>query len=299
MKLTRVLACFLLFISASTSFSANNSENFGIAFVHGTNDHRLDAESEYWKKDFTDSLAAVLPKPENKVIIHCDFTHYMWDEATSGCVAQQLLEFVDSQQITKLVVYTHSNGGNVTRFILSNPTYDPRFMRLAKIIHQVIALAPSSGGTSLADDAINGSRFEAGLGWLLGYAHNAVKQQRVGDMAIYNDEVIFGTEGRPSLPVPFRVIVGTDVIASPFKPSSYCNGYLLNASLKLIQTYLTSCSDGYLDCSSQAQAGTIWFYDHDKTTDQSPLNHNQSRHSCFGVDQILRNDLVQTQGAMQ
>ncbi|MBA2650968.1 MAG: hypothetical protein H0U73_01665 [Tatlockia sp.] len=298
-KLTRLIAYFLLVFSASCAFSADKTENFGIAFVHGTNDHREDAETEYWKKDFTDAVADVLPKPENKFIAHCDFTHYMWDEATSGCVAEQLLQFIDDKKITKLVIYTHSNGGNVMRWILSNPTYDARFMRLSKIIKQVIALAPSSGGTSLADDAIDGTHFETGLGWLLGYVHDAVRQQRVGDMAIFNDEVIYGVKGRPSLPIPFRAVVGSDVVASPFKSSSYCNGYWLNASLKVIQTYLSECSDGYLDCSSQAQAGTVWFYDYQKTDDHAPLNHNQSRHACVGFEQILRNDLVLTQGESQ
>ena len=29
------------------------------------------------------------------------------------------------------------------------------------------------------------------------------------------------------------------------------------------------------------------------------LNHNQSRHACSGFEQILRNDLVRTQGESQ
>ena len=126
-----------------------------------------DADIEYWKKDFTEAVAGVLSQPDNKFIVHCDFTHYMWDEATSGCVADQLLQFIDEKKITKLVIYTHSNGGNVARWILSNPTYDPRFMRLSKIIKQVIAIAPSSGGTSLADDAIDGTHFEDRTGLVI------------------------------------------------------------------------------------------------------------------------------------
>lgn len=289
----RLFISFCLIILSVTAFSLQkSSENYGIAFLHGTNDHRQDAESEYWKNDFTNSVAEVLAKPENKLVLHCNFTHYMWEEAASGCVANQLLQFIDDKKITKLILYTHSNGGNVIRWILSNPTYDPRFLRLTKIIHQVNAIAPSSGGTILADDAVDGSQFEAGLSWLLGYNNNAVKQQRIVDMAIYNDEVLFGTKGRPSLPTSFRAVIGTDVAASPFIPTSYCNGYLLNAGLKVTKGYLEKCADGYLDCSSQIQAGSIWFYDYQKTNDHSTLSHNQSRHSCSGFEQILRNDLV-------
>jgi hypothetical protein len=297
--LIRLIGYLFLIFSSTWAFSTEKStENWGIAFLHGTNDHRLDAESEYWKIDFTNAVASGLPKPENKYILHCDFTNFMWDEEASGCVADQLLEFIDAKKITKLILYTHSNGGNVIRWILSNPTYDPRFMRLVKIIHQVNALAPSSGGTILADDAVDGSHFEAGLGWLLGYQNNAVKQQRLVDMALYNDYTLFGTKGRPSLPLPFRAVIGSNVAASPFSSTSYCNGYFFNAGLAVTKKYLEGCSDGYLDCSSQNQAGSIWFYDWEKTTDSAPLNHNQSRHSCSGFEQILRNDLA-AQGVSQ
>ena len=268
------------------------AENTGIALIHGTSDHRLDADGIYWKREFTDYLRHSLPNPENYLIVACDFTHFMWDEEAAGCTVDQLLAFVDNQNITKLTLYTHSNGGNVIRWILSNPTYDKRYLRLNKVIKQVRAIAPSSGGTPLADEILNGDLLSATLGWLLGYANDSVKQQRVGDMALYNDQILLGTVGRPALPVPFRVIAGSDVAASPFSNASYCNGYVYNSGLKITKAYLDYCSDGFLDCSSQMAAGQLWFLDVQKTTDQLTLNHNQSRHSCFGLEQILRNDLL-------
>ncbi|CDZ78894.1 hypothetical protein BN59_03209 [Legionella massiliensis] len=293
MKLLQPISYLLIFLCLSwATYAEQAQQNLGIAFVHGTNDHRQDAESDYWKRKFIDSLTDVLPSPDNYYVVHCDFRGYMWEEATGGCLAEQLLKFIDDKKITKLTIYTHSDGGNVMRWILSNPTYDERYMRLTKTIHQVIAIAPSSGGTVLADDAVDGNTFEAGLGWLLGYSNGAVKQQRIGDMAIYNDQLLFGTAGRPSLPVPFRVVVGSDVTATPFSSVSYCNGYFLTLGLKITQSYLDSCSDGFLNCTSQAAAGSVWFYDWQKTDDGIPLNHSQSRHSCFGFDQILRNDLI-------
>jgi hypothetical protein len=194
------------------------------------------------------------------------------------------------------VIYTHSDGGNVVRWVLSNPTFNSHYLKLTQTTHQVIAIAPSSGGTVLADDAVDGGTFGEGLGWLLGYRNGAVKQQRIGDMAIYNDELLFGTLGRPSLAVPFRAVVGTDVISSPFNAVSYCNGYFLNVGLKITKSYLDDCSDGFLNCSSQAAAGTLWFYDWQKTQDQTPLSHSQSRHSCVGFGEILHDDLL-AQGA--
>lgn len=267
--------------------SAVTHENLGIAFVHGTNDHRIDAYGVYWKADFINEMAQALPNPQNYYVVHCDYSKYMWDEEAAGCTANQLLEFIDHQRIDSLILYTHSNGANVMRWILSNPTYDKRYMRLKNKIKQIIALAPSSEGTPLADMLMNGGIFEASLSWLLGYAGDAVKQQRVGDMKIYNQELLFGTKNRPDLPVPFKAVIGTNVIASPLSSASYCNGYLLNSGLRIAKIYLDYCADGFLNCTSQAAAGTVWFYDKNKTEDKTTLSHNQSRHSCFGLEKIL------------
>ncbi|KTD11078.1 hypothetical protein Lgra_2044 [Legionella gratiana] len=291
-----LITLFLLLFSSWIYSLPEPNGNLGIALVHGTQDHREDAEGVYWKTDFIQSLIQVLPDSENYYVVHCDFSKYMWDEDAAGCTADQLLKFIDDKKISSLIVYTHSNGGNVIRWILSNPTYDSRYMRLKNKIDQVIALAPSSGGTPLADALLNGGIFEASLSWLLGYTGDAVKQQRVGDMYIYNEELLFGTKNRPTLPKPFKAVIGTDVIASPFNSSSYCNGYILNSGLKIAKLYLDNCADGFLNCSSQTVAGTVWFYDKDKLENHLTLSHNQSRHSCFGLEKILTS-VIDSEGA--
>ncbi|OGV41883.1 MAG: hypothetical protein A3F46_11030 [Legionellales bacterium RIFCSPHIGHO2_12_FULL_42_9] len=287
MSSLRTIFGLLLIIISFTSFAANQ----GIALIHGTNDHRQDADGNYWKRNFIDSLRGALANPENYSVVACDYSHFMWDEEAAGCTADQLLALIDTKKITDLTVYTHSNGANVIRWIVSNPTFDARYMRLSKAIKQVIAIAPSSSGTPLADEAFDGSYFNEGIGWLLGYRNDSVKQQRVGDMALYNDHILFGTKGRPSLSLPFRTVIGTDVAASPLSSSSYCNGYWYNTALKVTQTYLDYCSDGFLNCTSQTAAGDVWFFDIQKTTDRLTLSHNQSRHNCFNLDEILRQDL--------
>ncbi|PWY55915.1 hypothetical protein DGG96_09270 [Legionella qingyii] len=290
MDFKRILVAVFLLASATLTYALSQSHgygNLGIAFVHGTNDHREDAEGDYWKTDFIQNIAQALPNPENYYVVHCDYSKYMWDEDAAGCTANQLLDFINHKKIDSLILYTHSNGGNVMRWILSNPTYDKRYMHLKSKIKKIVALAPSSEGTPLADMLLNGGIFEASLSWLLGYTGDAVKQQRVGDMHIYNEELLFGTKNRPSLPIPFNSVIGTDVISSPLSSASYCNGYLLNSSLRLAKIYLDSCADGFLNCSSQTAAGSVWFYDKEKTDDQTTLSHNQSRHSCFGLDKIL------------
>ena len=281
------IALFLFIFSTLTQAIPDGSSDQGIAFIHGTRDHREDALGGYWKVDFIQSVIQGLAKPENHYVVHCDFSKYMWHQDAADCVADQLLTFIADKNISSLTLYSHSDGANIIRWILSNPTYDERFLALKRKISQVIAAAPSSGGTPLADEVLNGGIFETSMAWLLGYISDAVRQQRVGDMLIFNQELLFGGKGRPSLPIPFKVIVGTDVFASPFSSSSYCNGYLYNSGLKIAKLYLDKCSDGFLNCSSQELAGNVWFYDVDKTENNAPLNHNQSRHSCFGLDQII------------
>lgn len=261
--------------------------NPGIAFIHGTSNHTEDADGGYWKTDFIQSIAQALANPDNHYVVHCDFRDYMWNEGAANCVVEQLRAFIAEKKITHLTIYTHSNGGNVMRWILSNPTYDSRYLTLSHQIKQVIAIAPSSHGTPLADEVLNGGVFQTSVGWLLGYLSDAIKQQRVGDMLIYNEELLFGSKGRPSLPVPFKVIVGSNVHASPLSSASYCNGYMLNSGLKLTKLFLEKCSDGFINCTSQTSAGDLWFYDIEKTENKRPLSHNQSRHSCFGLDKIL------------
>ncbi|RUR07332.1 hypothetical protein [Legionella sp. km772] len=294
MELQRIISFVFFFICSFLLYA-----NTGIALVHGTKDHREDAYGGYWKTDFIESLALALKNPANHYVAHCDFSQYMWHEDSAQCIADQLLEFIHEQKIDSLTVYTHSDGANVMRWILSHPSYNRSYFTLSKKIKQIIALAPSSGGTILADEVLNGGIFQTSVGWLLGYlSADAIKQQRIGDMLLYNQELLFGSLNRPSLSIPFKVVVGTDVAASPLSSASYCNGYLLNSGLKVTKLYLNSCADGFLNCSSQLEAGTLWFYDKDKTTGHKTLSHNQSRHSCFDLDQILIS-AIDAQGVLQ
>lgn len=264
--------------------------NKGVALVHGTG-HQTNAASDYWTWDMVNSIRQGLPNQANYVVINCDFTQYMWTAGAAGCLAAQLHNFITSRGITDLVVITHSNGGNVMRWILSNPTWDSRYPTIIQRTRWVNALAPSSAGTPLADAVMNGNVFEASLGWLLGYQNDAVRQQQVSWMAHYNANNLFGTSGRPNLPKGFWNVVGTNVRSAVWSGNSYCGGYFENVGLTITQAWLNSCSDGFLNCSSQNAAGRLWFYDVNRMQNGYVLSHNQSRRPCFGLDVILRNDL--------
>lgn len=275
-------------VLATAAFAAHAVT--GVAFVHGTG-NQTDALNNYWKSGFVNSVRQGLPDQSKYVVINCDFNQFMWDSRAAGCLAGQLTNFISTKGITDLVVITHSNGGNVMRWIMSNPTWDSRYPGIIQRLRKVDALAPSSAGTPLADAAIAGNIFEQAVGWLLGFKTDAVRQQQVSWMAYYNANWLLGTSGRPALPKAFRDVVGTDVDSSPFDPDSYCGGYVENLGLETTQLWLDSCSDGFLNCSSQSAAGTVWFFDKNRTAGAEPLSHNQSRRACFGLDVFLRNDL--------
>ena len=266
------------------------SATTGVAFVHGTG-HQTNAYADYWQAPMVNTVRQGLVNQANYVVINCDFTQYMWDSRAAGCLATQLSQFISTRGITDLVVITHSNGGNVMRWILSNPTWDSRYPAIISRIRWVNAIAASSAGTPLADAVIAGNVFENAVGWLLGYQSDAVRQQQRSWMAYYNQNNLYGTSGRPALPKGFWNIVGTDVESAVWDGDSYCGGYAENVGLEVTQNWLAGCSDGFIECSSARAAGTLWFNDIDRTAGDEPLSHNQSRRACFGLETILRNDL--------
>ena len=270
--------------------AASVHANTGVALVHGTG-AQTNATADYWTPAMVNSIRQGLSNQSNYVVINCDFEQYMWDSRAAGCLAGQLTSFISSRGITDLVVITHSNGGNVMRWIMSNPTYDSRYPGIISKIRWVNALAPSSAGTPLADAVIAGNVFESALGWLLGYKSDAVRQQQTSWMAYYNQNNLFGTSGRPALPKGFWDVVGSDVETAVWDSNSYCGGYTLNLGLEVTQAWLSSCSDGFIECSSASAAGTLWFKDITRTAGKEPLSHNQSRRACFNLDKILRDDL--------
>jgi hypothetical protein len=275
---------------ALAAFSSVCSANTGVAFVHGTG-KQTNATADYWKPEFVNNVRGGLVDPNNYVVINCDFTQYMWTSGAAGCLAGQLTTFMNNRGITRLIVVTHSNGGNVMRWILSNPTWDSRYPNIIAKTVRVNALAPSSAGTPLANAVIAGNVFETSLGWIVGQRNDAVRQQQTSWMASYNANWLHGTAGRPALPKLFRTVVGTDVDSAIWDGDSYCGGYIENVGLETTQLWLNSCSDGFLECSSQSAAGSVWFQDKARMAGSEPLSHNQSRRACFGLDSILRTDM--------
>ncbi|GAC13898.1 hypothetical protein [Aliiglaciecola lipolytica] len=259
----------------------------GVVFIHGTG-YQTNALDDYWSPEFVDSVMQGNDNPY--LVVNCDFEEFIWKDRAAVCVADQIYRWGLALKLTELYIITHSNGANVVRWILSNPTWDARYPIIIQATTDVTAIAPSSGGTPLANAVVNGNVFEQSLGWLLGYASDGVFLQQVEYMAFMNEFWLLGTQGN-DLPVPFKVITGTDVESSPFDGDSYCGGYSNQVALEFTQNWLDSCSDGFLECSSQEVAGTTWFRDIQRTDGAEPLSHQQSRRVCFGFNEIIRDDI--------
>ena len=116
------LLALLLFAGAASAASSRT----GVAFVHGTG-KQTNAYNDYWQPTMVNTVRQGLVNQSNYVVINCDFEQYMWDSRAAGCLASQLTSFINSKNITDLVVITHSDGGNVMRWIMSNPTWDSRY----------------------------------------------------------------------------------------------------------------------------------------------------------------------------
>jgi hypothetical protein len=283
-----VVAMLMLF--AALTASAQLSGTSGVVFVHGTG-KQTDAYNDYWQKPFVDKIRGRLPNTANFLVINCDFNQYWWHPDAAGCFAAQTSAFIQSRGITDIYVITHSNGGNVLRWVMSNPTYDGRYPGIISRIRNVTAIAPSSAGTPLANAAINGNVFESAVGWLLGYKSDAVRQQQTDWMAFYNANYLLGTAGRPALPKTFKSIVGTDLYGGFWNPNAYCGGYTENAGLSVTRLWLEKCADGFIECKSANAAGSVWFNDVQRTNGGRHLSHNASRRDCFGLPEIIRGDL--------
>jgi hypothetical protein len=136
LRLVKASCLFVMLIACGSVWSAT-----GVAFVHGTG-NQTNALDDYWTRGFVNSVRQGLPNQNNYVVVNCAFDQYMWDPNAAGCLAGVLHNFITTRGITDLVVITHSNGGNVMRWIMSNPTWDSRYPLIIQRTRWVNALAP-------------------------------------------------------------------------------------------------------------------------------------------------------------
>ncbi|HYO79035.1 MAG TPA: hypothetical protein VE010_21405, partial [Thermoanaerobaculia bacterium] len=98
----------------------------GVVFIHGKGGVTLAQPSvarAYWGEDMIRATTKGFTVPH--LICAYDGTQYMW--VAGNQVAGQIYTWMNAHAIDDIVVETHSFGGVVIRWIMSNPTYDSRY----------------------------------------------------------------------------------------------------------------------------------------------------------------------------
>lgn len=262
-KSLRVLVPILFFLVAAGAEAA-----VGVAFIHGKGGANLaDAATAraYWTDDMIRATTKNYTVPY--LICHYDGTKIMWDAA--GQVAGQLTTWLAANpSITQFVVETHSFGGVVIRWIMSNPTYDSRYPNIISKIKWVNSLAPPNKGSEAANLAgtLSGSWLTGWLVDLVGQNNDSTKNCRTDWMAYYNANYLKGTSGRPALPKTVYNVAGTGLW------NDFCLECVGLATLSGIAG-LPGEDDGMVAQYSAQAVGTVWF-----TTD---ANHHYNRRNSY------------------
>lgn len=270
------LACAVIALSL---FCVPLCANTGVALVHGKGSADLANAQEafdYWGDDMVRAATNNYQYPY--IVCHYNGEVYMWEAA--GQVAGQLYDFINQNQITDLVISTHSFGGTVMRWIFSNPDYDSRYPLIISKTRWVNTIAAPAKGSEAADlaDELSGSWL---VGWLIeiiGQGTDATMNCTTDSMAYYNSTCLFGTEGRPSLPKPFH----------------WVSGYGLWNDFVHVEDYgLATCSgicgmpgedDGVVSEYSAEAVGEQWF--------RTEANHHHNRRNDFrAIGDALGDDL--------
>jgi hypothetical protein len=182
----------------------------GVVFIHGKGGTDLATASvarAYWGEDMIRATTKGFTIPY--LICSYDGTQYMW--VSGGTVAGQIYNWMMANAIDDIVIETHSFGGVVIRWILSNPTYDTRYQPIINRIRWVNSIAPPNKGSEAANVAgtLSGSWLTGWITSLVGQNNNSTLNCTTSSMTYYNTYYLNGTAGRPALPKTIYNIAGT------------------------------------------------------------------------------------------
>jgi triacylglycerol esterase/lipase EstA (alpha/beta hydrolase family) len=182
----------------------------GVVFIHGKGGSDLATPSvarAYWGEDMIRATTNGFTIPY--LVCSYDGTQYMW--VAGGQVAGQIYNWMMANAIDDIVIETHSFGGVVIRWILSNPTYDSRYQPIISRIRWVNSIAPPNKGSEAANVAgtLSGSWLTGWITSLVGQNNNSTLNCTTSSMTYYNTYYLNGTAGRPALPKTIYNIAGT------------------------------------------------------------------------------------------
>jgi len=240
----------------------------GVVFIHGKGGTTL-ASSSVARAYWTDDMIRATTKGYTIPYLICSYdgTQYMW--VAGNTVAGQIYNWMNANAIDDIVVETHSFGGIVIRWIMSNPMYDSRYQPIINRIRWVNSIAPPNKGSEAADLAgtLSGSWLTGWLIDLVGQKNNSTTNCTTSSMSYYNQYYLKGTSGRPALPKTVYNIAGYGL----WNDFAHSEDYGL-ATLSGIAG-LPGEDDGMVAQYSAQAVGVVWF-----TTE---ANHHHNRHNDY------------------
>jgi hypothetical protein len=240
----------------------------GAVFVHGKGGADLANPATaraYWGEAMISAVTRGNTIPS--LVCHYDGTQYMW--VAAGQVADQIYSWMTAQAIDDIVVETHSFGGTVFRWILSNPGYDWRYQPIIDRVRWVNTIAAPHRGSEAANLAgtLSGSWLTGWLVDLVGQDNDATRNCRTQAMEYYNQFYLKGTAGRPALPRAVWTIAGTGL----WNDLGHSEDYGL-ATLSGIAG-LPGQDDGAVAQYSAQGVGNVWF--------TTAANHHHNRRNDY------------------
>jgi hypothetical protein len=240
----------------------------GVVFIHGKGGTDL-ANSSVARAYWTDDMIKTTTKGYTIPYLICSYdgTQYMW--VAGNTVAGQIYNWMNANAIDDIVVETHSFGGIVIRWIMSNPTYDSRYQPVINRIRWVNSIAPPNKGSEAADLAgtLSGSWLTGWLIDLVGQKNNSTTNCTTSSMSYYNQYYLKGTSGRPALPKTVYNIAGYGL----WNDFVHSEDYGL-ATLSGIAG-MPGEDDGMVSQYSAQAVGIVWF-----TTE---ANHHHNRRNDY------------------
>ena len=259
---------FTVIVLAQLLVAAAAHAKVGVVFIHGKGGTDLanpTVARDYWGDDMlrTSTKGYTVPL----LVCSYDGTQYMW--VAAGVVAGQITTWMNANAIDQIVIDTHSFGGVVIRWMLSNPTYDARYQPIINRIKWVNSIAPPNAGSEAANMAgtLSGSWLTGWMVSLVGQNNDSTRNCSTSSMSYYNQYYLKGTAGRPALPKTIYTIAGTGLWNDFVHPEDYGLATLSGIA------GLPGEDDGMVAQYSAQAAGVVWF--------TTLANHHHNRRNDY------------------
>jgi len=248
--------------------AASAEAKTGVVFIHGKGGATLATPSvarAYWGEDMIRATTKGFTIPY--LICYYDGTKIMWTAADA--VANEIYSWMTNNAIDDIVVETHSFGGVVIRWILSQPTYNTKYQPIINRIRWVNSIAPPNKGSEAANLAgtLSGSWLTGWLVDLVGQSNDSTKNCQTSWMSYYNQYYLKGTSGRPALPKTVYNIAGYGLWNDFVHSEDYGLATLSGVA------GMPGEDDGMVSQYSAQGVGVVWF-----TTE---ANHHHNRRNDY------------------